>query len=120
MSTRQTKIVEKLIVLFGIFGFVFLSNAQQTDLKTFISKAQALENAGEFQKAVDILKEAVRIYPKESNVHLQLGLAWGRLGEKSSKTGDMMTAMTAMNESFREFEKSTQLDSENFNAHFYF
>jgi len=116
----KTKIVEKLIVLFGIFGFVFLSSAQQTDLKTFISKAQALENAGEFQKAVDILKEAVRIYPKESNVHLELGLAWGRLGEKSSKTGDMMTAMTAMNESFREFEKSTQLDSENFNAHFYF
>ncbi|MFH1942043.1 MAG: DUF2271 domain-containing protein [bacterium] len=94
--------------------------AQQKALKTFLSEAQALQGEGKLQEAVDLLKEAVSVYPSMSDAHLQLGLAWGALGQKSSQTGDMMTAMTAVNEGFAAFEKAIELDPKNIDAHFYF
>ncbi len=112
--------MRKMIIPLWIFGLVFLLNAQQKELKTFVSEAQTLENEGKFQKAVDLLKEAVRIYPEESDAHLQLGLAWGSLGQRGSKTGDMMAAMNGINEAFSEMGKAVELDPENFNTHFYF
>lgn len=94
--------------------------AQQKALKTFIAEAQALQGEGKLKEGIDLLKEAVSVYPEEANAHLQLGLAWGALGQKSGETGDFTTAMNAVNEGFVAFEKAIELDPGFYEAHFYY
>jgi tetratricopeptide (TPR) repeat protein len=107
-----------MMLLFFCFAVALI--AQQKALKTFLSEAQTLQGEGKLQEAVDLLKEAVSVYPNVSDAHLQLGLAWGALGQKSSQTGDMMTAMTAVNEGFAAFERAIELDPKNIDAHLYY
>ncbi|MCJ7812063.1 tetratricopeptide repeat protein, partial [bacterium] len=100
-----------------LLGFAVILNAQQKSLETFISEAQDLRTKRQFQEAVDLLLEAVEIYPNESNGHLQLGLAWGDLLQKAGETNNMMLAMKGVNEAFAEFDKAIQLNPDNFEAY---
>ncbi len=100
-----------------ILGLAVMLNAQQKSLETWISEAQEMRTSRQYQEAVDLLLEAVEIYPDESNAHLQLGLAWGDLAQQAGETNDMMLAMKGVNEAFAEFDKAIQLDPDNFEAH---
>ena len=112
--------MKRVFVVMLILGFGILLNAQQKALEAYISEAQALKGEGKFQEAVEILKEAVDIYPREVDAHLQLGLAWGDFCQKAGETGDMMGAMNGANGFFSEMEEVLELDPKNYDAHFYF
>lgn len=107
-----------IMLLFLVVATVLV--AQQKALKTFIAEAQALQGEGKLMEGIDLLKEAVSVYPEEANAHLQLGLAWGALGQKSGETGDFTIAMNAVNEGFVAFEKAVELDPGYYEAHFYY
>ncbi|MBN2029716.1 DUF2271 domain-containing protein [bacterium] len=109
--------MKRMTFILIILGFAVMLNGQQKSFETFISEAQDLKTKRQFQEAVDLLLEAVEIYPNESNVHLQLGLAWGDLAQQAGETNDMMLAMKGVNEAFAEFEKAVQLDPDHFEAH---
>lgn len=100
-----------------ILGFVVTLCAQQKSLETFFAEAQDLMTKRQLQEAVNLLLEAVKIYPDESNAHLQLGQAWGNLAQQAGETNDMMLAMKGVNEAFAEFDKAVQLNPNNFEAH---
>jgi len=106
--------------LFFILAFAIAVYAQQKSLETYFTEAQALQQDGKSQEAVDLLKEAIETYPNESKAHLQLGLAWGALGQQSGETGDFNTAMMAVNEGFSAFEKAIALEPDHYDAHFYY
>lgn len=106
-----------LIFLLTVCFYVILAG-QQKSVKDYIAEAQVLQNGEKIQEAVDLLQEAVKNYPEESDVYLHLGLAWGSLGQTSSEKGDMMTAMKGINECFANFEKAAELNPENSEAHF--
>ncbi len=105
-------------------GCVIISNAQQKTPEIIISEARALRADSLFQEAIDLLLKGVEVYPFDSDIHLQLGLAWGDLAQQGGGEGDMMndmmTAMKGLKEAFSEFEKAVQLSPTNYNAHFYF
>ena len=109
----------KLVVLM-ILGSVLLLHGQQKDLGTFVSEAQALQEEGKYQEAVHLLGEAAGVYPDDPDAWVQLGLAWGALGQRGGETGDFMTAMNAVNEGFGAFEKAIEIDPANVDAHFYY
>jgi len=112
--------MKRASLVFFIIAFAVAVYAQQKSLNTYFTEAQALQQEGKLQEAVDLLKEAVETYPNESNAHLQLGLAWGAVGQQSSETGDFNTAMVAVNEGFSSFEKAIALNPDNYDAHFYY
>lgn len=112
--------MKKILIILLVAGFCVAGYGQDKDLKAYTSEAQALQEEGKLQEAVDLLKNAVAAYPEESNAYLQLGLAWGALGQHSGTAGDFEMAMTAVNEGFTAFEKAIALDGMNYGAHFYY
>jgi len=101
-----------------VFCLVFSLSAQDKSLEDYIKEAETLKKQGELRPAIAVMQKAVADYPQESNAHLQLGLAWGELGSKSSETGDFMTAMEGINKGFDGFDKAVELDPQNIEALF--
>jgi tetratricopeptide (TPR) repeat protein len=116
----EGKMMKRVCIVLLLLGFATALAAQQKALKTYITEAQALQGEGKLREGIDLLKEAVSVYPEETNAYLQLGLAWGALGQKSGETGDFTTAMNAVNEGFVAFEKAVELDPGFYEAHFYY
>ncbi|MCJ7812062.1 tetratricopeptide repeat protein [bacterium] len=116
--------MKRMIVILFLLEFAIILNAQQKTPEIFISEARALRADSLFQAAINLLLEGVEVYPFDSDIHLQLGLAWGDLaqqgGEEGDMMNDMMTAMKGLKEAFAEFEKAVSLSPTNYNAHFYF
>lgn len=114
----------KRIICNFLLGFAIILNAQEKTVVTYISDAKILEMEGRYQEARDLLLEAVKIYPLDSDVHLQLGLAWAGIAQTSEEAEDVLDnlakAMEALNKAFAEFEEAIRLQPGNFNAHFYF
>lgn len=107
-----------------LLGFAIILNAQEKTAETYVSDAKTLQMEGRYQEAKDLLLEVVRIYPLDSDVHLQLGLAWAGIAQTGEATEDVLDelakAMEALNKAFAEFEEAIRLQPGNFNAHFYF
>jgi len=80
-----------LIVIVLILSFAGISFARQE-----INNCFNYLNAGDYKRAIEAGKRAVRLYPKDNGAHFCLGIAYFKVGElgyalKSMKEAEMLT-----------------------------
>ena len=108
--------MKRTLILMLVLLVTLSVAAQQKDLKNFITEAQKLQGEGKYEEAVELMREAVVIYPDECDAHLHLGLTLGEWGQRGQ---DMTQLFNVFNEVFVELEKAEALDNSNIDAHFY-
>ncbi len=96
---------------FIIFILVFSSGLLKSQtLDEYIKKAGDFQKSYELDKAVNIMSEAVKKYPKKADAYSYLGLY---IGMQAGTTKDFMEAGNMINRSFEMFDKAVLLDPEN-------
>jgi tetratricopeptide (TPR) repeat protein len=79
---------------------------------TLLEQGKAALNAGDSEKAADLLEKAVAQNPNSSEAHLRLGQAYGNQAQKASIFGKASLAKKTQGE----FEKAVDLDGNNLEA----
>jgi len=96
---------------FIIFILVFSSGFLKSQtLNEYIKKAKDFQKSYELDKAVNIMSEAVKKYPKKADAYSYLGLY---IGMQAGATKDFMEAGKKINKSFEMFDKAVLLDPKN-------
>ena len=85
-------------------------------LEEYIAKAEAHKNAGQFDKAIAVMEQAVKEYPEQSDAYAQLGVM---LSEKAQRTRDYTEIFEIASHAFAAWDKALVLDPRNFLARFY-
>lgn len=102
---------------FIIFILVFSSGILKSQtLDEYIKKAGDFQKSYELDKAVNIMSEAVKKYPKKADAYSYLGLY---IGMQAGTTKDFMEAGKKINKSFEMFDKAVLLDPKNPTARFH-
>ncbi len=116
--------MKQTISILFFLGFAVILSAQEKSAETYLTESQNLRLEGRLEEAKDLLLEAAENHPFDSDIHVQLGLAWAGLAQQVSQTddlvGDMNATMERLNKAFAEFEEAVRLAPDNYNAHFYF
>ena len=110
--------MKRFIVCLLVAGVAISLASQDKPLDAYISEAQVLQGEEKFQDAVDLMAEAVQVYPEESSAHLHCALAWSALSQHASQSGDYMKAMEAVNGTFEAFKQAAKLDPEDYDIRF--
>jgi len=96
---------------FIIFILIFSSGFLKSQtLDEYIKKAGDFQKSYELDKAVNIMSEAVKKYPKKADAYSYLGLY---IGMQAGVTKDFMEAGKKINKSFEMFDKAVLLDPKN-------
>jgi tetratricopeptide (TPR) repeat protein len=85
-------------------------------LEEFISEAEGYKDAGQYDKAISTMEQAVQEYPKHTDAHAQLGVM---LGEKAQRTRDYMEMSEIVTRAFSAWNRALEIDPKNFTARFY-
>lgn len=96
---------------FIIFILIFSSGFLKSQtLDEYIKKAGDFQKSYELDKAVNIMSEAVKKYPKKADAYSYLGLY---IGMQAGVTKDFMEAGKKINKSFEMLDKAVLLDPKN-------
>jgi tetratricopeptide (TPR) repeat protein len=85
-------------------------------LEKYIAEAEGYKNAGQFDKAISTMEQAVEEYPEHTDAHAQLGIM---LSEKAQRTRDYMEIFEIAQRAFSAWDKALVIDPNNFTARFY-
>jgi tetratricopeptide (TPR) repeat protein len=85
-------------------------------LGEYIAEAEGYKNAGQFDKAISTMEQAVKEYPEYTDAYAQLGIM---LSEKAQRTRDYTQLLEIVPRAFEAWDKALALDSGNFTARFY-
>jgi len=108
------KYVTILLVMVVFTAVVRLGSAET--LEEYITEAEGYKNAGQFDKAISTMEEAVKEYPEHTDAHAQLGIM---LSEKAQRTRDYMEIFKIAQSAFAAWDKALVIDPRNFTARFY-
>ena len=85
-------------------------------LEEYIGEAEEYKTAGQFEKAISTMEQAVAEYPENSDAYLHLGVM---LGEKAQRIRDYMQIFDYVDRAFTSWDKALLLNPNNFMARFY-
>ena len=85
-------------------------------LGEYIAEAEGYKNAGQFDKAISTMEQAVKEYPEHTDAYAQLGIM---LSEKAQRTRDYTQLLEIVPRAFEAWDKALVLDAGNFTARFY-
>lgn len=85
-------------------------------LDEYITEAEEYKNAGQFDKAISTMEQAVTDYPEDSDAYLHLGVM---LGEKAQRIRDYMQIYDFVGRAFMMWDKALLLNPNNFIARYY-
>lgn len=90
------------------------------DFTEMLNKARRLQQEGDIQASMDLMKKIVEQYPDSPEAQFQVGIAAGELAQTSGEKGDFTTAMSTVNMAFDAYAKTIELDPDNVQAYFYY
>lgn len=96
--------------------FILISTGITQDLSYYLEQSDSLDQQGNLNQAVEMMREAVEKFPDQSDAYAFLGIYLGKSAGQS--TGQQNQAALAF-ESFEMLDKAVELDSQNVNARFF-
>jgi Tfp pilus assembly protein PilF len=106
--------MRRLAVVTSLLLFCAVAGRAATAEALFASGRAALQK-GDFETAADLLEQAVKLRPNDSNYHLTLASAYGR---QASNTKNPFKLASLAKKAKAGLERAVQLDPNNLNARF--
>ena len=116
MDQEEVKVRYFAVLLMLVLFMTATNFAWSKTVAEYVAEAEEFKNAGQFDKAISTMEQAVEEYPESSDAYAQLGIM---LGEKAQRMRDYMALMEIADRIFSLWDKALVLDPNNFMARFY-